>query len=166
MWISVKSSAAKSLGHVHSCLDTVQHPKINKRVHATAISFVILSTVVLQFFMTIFRLVFTALWLPIYYLCVHHVILEGCFLLHWKKGWIAGQVLLRNHPTFSKSWKCPKLHFTAFIKKTTKIIWYSTPISTFKALSKWHDTRPIDKWKMQLNISIYILGWVEFLCIF
>ena len=31
--------------------------KINKKVHATAISFVILSTVVLQFFMTIFSVI-------------------------------------------------------------------------------------------------------------
>ena len=62
----------------HNIFYVYKPSKINKRVHATAISFVILSTVVLQFFMTIFRLVFTALWLPIYYLCVHHVILANC----------------------------------------------------------------------------------------
>ena len=62
----------------HNIFYVYKPSKINKRVHATAISFVILSTVVLQFFMTIFRLVFTALWLPIYYLCVHHVILACC----------------------------------------------------------------------------------------
>ena len=65
----------------HNIFYVYKPSKINKRVHATAISFVILSTVVLQFFMTIFRLVFTALWLPIYYLCVHHVILAGCWTL-------------------------------------------------------------------------------------
>ena len=65
----------------HNIFYVYKPSKINKRVHATAISFVILSTVVLQFFMTIFRLVFTALWLPIYYLCVHHVILADCWTL-------------------------------------------------------------------------------------
>ena len=104
----------------HNIFYVYKPSKINKRVHATAISFVILSTVVLQFFMTIFRLVFTALWLPIYYLCVHHAILAGCFLLHWKKRWIACQVLLWNHPTFSKSWKCPKCISQHSLKRHNK----------------------------------------------
>ena len=39
----------------HNIFYVYKPSKINKRVHATAISFVILSTVVLQFFMTIFR---------------------------------------------------------------------------------------------------------------
>ena len=54
----------------HNIFYVYKPSKINKRVHATAISFVILSTVVLQFFMTIFRLVvvFTALWLTNNYL--------------------------------------------------------------------------------------------------
>ena len=42
----------------HNIFYVYKPSKINKRVHATAISFVILSTVVLQFFMTIFRYVF------------------------------------------------------------------------------------------------------------
>ena len=38
----------------HNIFYVYRPSKINKKVHATAISFVILSTVVLQFFMTIF----------------------------------------------------------------------------------------------------------------
>ena len=59
--------------------------------------------------------------------CGHHVILAGCkmmklvsniyllfwFLLDQKEGWIPVQVLLRNHQIFSKSWRCPKIQFTA-----------------------------------------------------
>lgn len=41
----------------HNIFYVYRPSKINKRVHATAISFVILSTVVLQFFMTIFSVV-------------------------------------------------------------------------------------------------------------
>jgi len=41
----------------HNIFYVYKPSKINKRVHATAISFVILSTVVLQFFMTIFSVV-------------------------------------------------------------------------------------------------------------
>ena len=37
-----------------------------------------------------------------------------------------------NHPTFSKTWKCPKMCFTAYQKCNNKIIRYST----FDALSK------------------------------
>ena len=46
-----------------------------------------------------------------------------------------------NSPTFSKSWRCSKIHFTTTLKNTTTIIFqYSTPISTSNALSKWHDS--------------------------
>ena len=141
----------------HNIFYVYKPSKINKRVHATAISFVILSTVVLQFFMTIFRLVFTALWLPIYYLCVHHVILANCWILKLASNVeifiLFSAALKKNNELLGKFCfeitqpflnlegvpKCISQH--SFWKDTaTKIIWYSTPISTFNALSKWHDT--------------------------
>ena len=51
-----------------------------------------------------------------------------------KVGQIALQFSLWSYPTFSKPYRWPKM---CFISK--QIIWYSTPISTFDALSKWHD---------------------------
>ena len=47
--------------------------------------------------------------------------------------------LKKNHATFSRSWRCPKKFFTGTLEtKTTEIIQYSTPISTFNNLSQWH----------------------------
>ena len=61
----------------HNIFYVYKPSKINKRVHATAISFVILSTVVLQFFMTIFRLVFRALYGYLFTICV-------CIMSFWQ----------------------------------------------------------------------------------
>ena len=56
------------------------------------------------------------------------------FSLIEKVGQIALQFSLWSYPTFSKPYRWPKM---CFISK--QIIWYSTQISTFDALSKWHD---------------------------
>ena len=68
------------------------------------------------------------------------------FLLDRKEGWIVLQYFYWNHPTFSISWRCPKIHCTVTLKNTTlKMFGYSTPISTFNALSKWLDSRISEK---------------------
>ena len=56
------------------------------------------------------------------------------FLLCWIEN--KDKFLYWNHPTLFRSWRGPKMHFTA-----TKMIWYSTPISTCEGLSKWRDPR-------------------------
>ena len=67
-----------------------------------------------------------------------------CFIFCWikkKDKQIALQYLLLKPPNLFYILKVPQNTFHSNIKKntTTKIFQYSTPISTFNALSKWHD---------------------------
>ena len=83
-----------------------------------------------------------------------------CFLLHRKEGWIAGQVLLWNHPTFPKSWWCPKKHFIASLKRHS--IKNNLIFNT-----NFNIQRPVQLINGKCNkigtvFSIYILGWDEF----
>ena len=73
----------------------------------------------------------------IYDKCVDYVIWTGCrilklaltfemfihffvFLLDQKEGQITLQYIYWNHPTFSISWRCSKIHFTETLKKHNK----------------------------------------------
>ena len=65
-----------------------------------------------------------------------------------------------NHASCSNSWRCPKMNFTWKVKNTrTEIIWYSSYISTFNDLSKWHNSHT-KYWEIILFINTIVYFFI------